>query len=171
MTCQSCNCHFSTSEPQKWSKKSNYRKFPYHFFEGPYEDIACKILDNFVNLCSFYIFFRQIFFRHFCPIWPPKFYIMPLNFWKMAILAENLIENREYTTWGVYMQNFRSLWPLPLEIIKSKVTKFSYFLPNLPIFSYVKFSQNGNTMRHVLGHKIKTSWVEWQVIPFWKVEE
>ena len=61
--CQSCQkLHFLTLEVSKQGKKSNYQKFPHNFFEEPYEDIACKILDNFVNLCSLYNFFFAVLF-------------------------------------------------------------------------------------------------------------
>ena len=45
-----------------------------------------------------------------------------------------------------------------------------YFLQNILMFSYLNCNQNVNTVRPVLGQKLKTREVGWQTKPFWKLE-
>ena len=79
-------------------------------------------------------------------MWPLDSSFCLTDFKKLTILADKSIGNQESTTQEINMQNFRSLWPLLLEIIESNLKRFlsqvlylrgnHYFLQNEDIYSY-----------------------------------
>ena len=68
------------------------------FLKNHMEMLHAKFRTISMNIIASKFFFVEFFWAFFCPIWPPKFNILPLKSWKITILAEKLIGNQKYTT-------------------------------------------------------------------------
>ena len=118
------------------------------------------------------VFFSSNFLNIFVSNLIPKFKILQLKFeWKLTILAATTYWKSQVYHLGYKHAKYQvsydhySWWWLNQKL------KISSLSATFAIFSYAKCNQNKNTVLHVVGHKFKTSWIEWQVIPFWRLEE